>query len=409
MGWRRIPLKRLVDINRRALLETTDGDTAFRYIDISACGRGSLVADPEPMLFRDAPTRARRLVQPGDTIVSTVRTYLRAVWPVSGRADDLVVSTAFAVLSPMQDLDPRFLGWLAQSDVVIEEIVARSVGVSYPALNGLEVGDIKVPAPEIATQRAIADYLDAETNGIEALIDARAKARLALAERRRGVVDQLLLPAEGAGWRHISVKRLLRRIEQGWSPQCESRPAEVDEWGVLKAGAANGGVFRPTENKALPSDIEPLIEYEIRAGDLLVSRANTRELLASVCVVPPVRPRLLLCDKLFRLTPHPDIDTRFLAYALTTSDARRQIESEATGTSDSMQNVGQDTIRQLLIWAPRDRDQQTAIADELDRRLRRISLLDQAMEGQIGLLHERRQALITAAVSGEIDIPEVAA
>src|SRR5204862_363655 len=93
----------------------------------------------EPVTFE--PETSRRLVHPGDTIVSTVRTYLRAVWPVTERTDDLVVSTGFAVLSPRSQLNPGFLGWSAQSDALIEEIVARSVGVSYPAITAGEIGD----------------------------------------------------------------------------------------------------------------------------------------------------------------------------------------------------------------------------------------------------------------------------
>lgn len=77
-----VPLKYIAGINERALSEDTEPDRQLRYIDISAVGRGGLVAEPEEMRFEDAPSRARRLVRHGDTILSTVRTYLRAVWPV---------------------------------------------------------------------------------------------------------------------------------------------------------------------------------------------------------------------------------------------------------------------------------------------------------------------------------------
>ena len=96
-----IPLKHLARINERALPDSTDPDQAIRYLDIGSVGRGELTDTPQRMYFREAPSRARRLVRTGDTIVSTVRTYLRSVWPVTGDTDDLVVSTGFAVLSPM--------------------------------------------------------------------------------------------------------------------------------------------------------------------------------------------------------------------------------------------------------------------------------------------------------------------
>ena len=77
---------------------------------------------------------------------------------------------------------------------------------------------------------------------------------------------------------HWEVKRLkfaLEGIEQGWSPQCENQPADEGEWGVLKVGCVNGNEFDPFENKRLPDDLAPISKYEIRTGDILMSRANT--------------------------------------------------------------------------------------------------------------------------------------
>jgi type I restriction enzyme, S subunit len=71
------PLKHLVTINRESLDETTDPDFAFRYIDIGSVGRGVLLDEPELLSFGQAPSRARRVVRAGDTLISTVRTYLR--------------------------------------------------------------------------------------------------------------------------------------------------------------------------------------------------------------------------------------------------------------------------------------------------------------------------------------------
>ena len=124
-----IPLKHLARINERALAATTDPDREIRYVDIGSVGRGKLVHPPERMRFGVAPSRARRLVSDGDTIVSTVRTYLRAVWPINGDTDGLVVSTGFAVLTPT-DVDPRYFSWWVLSDVFIEEVVAR-IGWSF--------------------------------------------------------------------------------------------------------------------------------------------------------------------------------------------------------------------------------------------------------------------------------------
>ena len=79
-------------------------------------------------------------------------------------------------------------------------------------------------------------------------------------------------------WQMKKMRHLSEAIEQGWSPQCENEPSKGDSPGVLKVGCVNGGRFRPMENKRLPDEIEPVLEYAIKRGDLLVSRANTREL-----------------------------------------------------------------------------------------------------------------------------------
>lgn len=216
--WHRYPLKHLAEINGRALPENTPPETEFRYVDIAAVGSGLLVGEPAAMTFREAPSRARRLVRPGDTIISTVRTYLRAVWPVAGPTGDLVVSTGFAVLSPRSSIDPRFLGWLAQSDAVIEEIVARSVGVGYPAINAAEIGDIEVVVPELREQRAIADYLDERTSVMNDLIEKKWKlvrllqeeidaAILDLIGRSELVQGQKLIPA-------LPLRRLLAKQDR---------------------------------------------------------------------------------------------------------------------------------------------------------------------------------------------------
>ena len=185
-----IPLKRLANLNPETLGEETDPDRFFRYIDIGTTGRGTLVDEPKSMTFDSSPSRARRVLRPGDTILSTVRTYLRAVWTVTSKENDLVASTGFVCLRPRSDVDARFLGWLAQSNVVVEEVVARSVGVSYPAVNPSELGLIKVPCPPIPTQQAIADYLDRETARIDNLIAAKQRMVDLLEERLRVAISE---------------------------------------------------------------------------------------------------------------------------------------------------------------------------------------------------------------------------
>jgi type I restriction enzyme S subunit len=102
--WEVKPLKRWVTMNAAVLPETTSPNHEFRYIDIGAVGTGRLSHEPQKLRFETAPSRARRVLKVADTIVSTVRTYLKAVYFVDADADNLICSTGFVVLTPRPSL-----------------------------------------------------------------------------------------------------------------------------------------------------------------------------------------------------------------------------------------------------------------------------------------------------------------
>lgn len=114
-GWVSRPLKYWVDINGRSLVENTDPEYKFLYLDIGSVSTGYLIRPPERMRFGSAPSRARRIVCNGDTIISTVRTYLKAIYHVTEDEKDLIVSTGFAVLTPLVGVDAEYLSYVIQA------------------------------------------------------------------------------------------------------------------------------------------------------------------------------------------------------------------------------------------------------------------------------------------------------
>jgi type I restriction enzyme S subunit len=168
--WEVRRLKYTASINDEALSETTDPDYEFVYVDISSVDAAKGVVATEVYRFEDAPLRARRIVRDGDTIVSTVRTYLRAIAPIRDPDDNLIVSTGFAVVRPRK-LDSGYLSYALRSPFFVETVVSRSTGVSYPAINAPEVGNIGVSIPPLDEQCAIASFLDRETARIDALTE----------------------------------------------------------------------------------------------------------------------------------------------------------------------------------------------------------------------------------------------
>lgn len=421
--WEVKRLKYCATCNDDVLPGSTPLDYRIRYVDISSVSLEQGIEKVEEYDFDDAPSRARRRVRDGDTILSTVRSYLKAVARIEKPDDTLIVSTGFAVIRPGEALDSRFLSYLLRSDGFVGEVVANSVGVSYPAINASQVMGFVSLIPPIEEQRAIAAFLDRETARIDALIEKKRRFIELLQEKRAALISRAVthgldpnvpLKDSGVEWlgqipAHWEVKRLkfeLVRIEQGWSPLCENTPADENQWGVLKVGCVNGDAFDEAESKTLPDDIEPLTEYEIKVGDVLISRANTRELLGSAALVKSVRPRLLLCDKLYRLRLQSWLDAAYLVYALRSVIARFQYERDSTGASGSMQNIGQDTVKELVLAFP-PKEEQLSIAGALDRENVRIELLRNKVESAIEKLKEYRAALIAVAVAGKIDVREV--
>lgn len=419
------PVKRLkfaATINDEALTEETSPDFELQYVDIGNVGSDGSIDEIVTYRFEDAPSRARRIVRDGDVIISTVRTYLQAIASIENPAGNLIVSTGFAVIRPKAGvLNPHFCKYAIREPEFLAEVIKRSVGISYPAINASEIGDIPVPIPPLTAQRAIADYLDRETERADALLAEKGRLLGLLVEKRRAIITRAVtrglnphapLRDSGLPWlglipEHWEVKRLKHvttKMEQGWSPQCDSFPASEGEWGVLKAGCVNGPVLDENENKRLPDSETPIPELEIKSGDILMSRANTTELLGSCVYIEEVSPQLILCDKLYRFHPEAGkITGSFLVHFLRAHPGRFVMEREASGASNSMQNIGQETVKNLFIPVP-PLPEQRAIVTHIATATAKLDKLRASAERTVALLKERRAALIAAAVTGKLNL-----
>jgi type I restriction enzyme S subunit len=294
---------------------------------------------------------------------------------------------------------------------------------ALPSMTQQDLGNIQFAVPVFEEQQTIARFLDHKTAQIDALIAKKQTLLEKLAEKRtalishavtKGLDPNVKMKNSGVEWlgqvpEHWGVVRLrfvVNKIEQGWSPQCENQPVDDGEWGVLKVGCVNGERFDASENKALPSDLEPKIQYEIKTGDILMSRANTKELLGSAALVNEVRGKLILCDKLYRFISGDNISNKYLVHILRSSLSRYQYEREATGASGSMQNIGQDTVKNLVFALP-PIEEQLKIESQLEEVIARNEDAEKLAKAAIEKLQEYRSALITQAVTGKIDVCNV--
>lgn len=200
--WEAKPLKRWVRLNASTLGEKTNPDFEFRYVDISSVKTGRLARELERLRFAAAPSRARRVLRRGDTIISTVRTYLKAIWYVDEDADDLIASTGFAVLTPGKGVEPEYLGYVIQSSAFVNRVTANSIGIAYPAIAETVLGRFPVAMPPTVTeQQTIVAHIKSESIPLETAIEqALAEIKLIREYRDRLIADAVIGQVDLRGW-----------------------------------------------------------------------------------------------------------------------------------------------------------------------------------------------------------------
>src|SRR3989337_2296575 len=181
-------LKHLSSVDDESLPEDTDPEREIIYVDIGNVDASAGIAAKERYSFSTAPSRARRVVRHGDVIVSTVRTYLKAIAAIVDPEPNLVVSTGFAVIRPRL-LDFRFAAYALRAPYFVDRVVAHSVGVSYPAINATEMACFPIVFPALEEQHAIAAFLDRETSKIDALVAKKERLIKLLQEKRAALIS----------------------------------------------------------------------------------------------------------------------------------------------------------------------------------------------------------------------------
>jgi type I restriction enzyme S subunit len=359
----------------------------------------------EPTKFTTATGAAlhSRLVPGGQTVLVLVRGMALAHGlPVARLPFDAAINQDVRGLVLRPEFDPEFVYYaLVGRRAELNAHIDRAAHGTARLLETVYSHRIAW-MPELTAQRTIATFLDRECERISAAASRESELTSCLSRVPAGLfeADHRVRAAE-----RVPLRFSLRAVEQGWSPQCEARLAEPGGWGVTKTGAANYGHFRPDEHKALPVDLRPLPEFELRVGDLVMSRANTRELAGSAARVRELGGwRLLMCDKLYRLGVRDQVlDPDFAVLAINSREARRQIEASTSGASASMQNISQDVVRGLRLPRPSLADQRAIVArvNAASRDVARSMSI--ASELRVALT-AYRSSLIHEAVTGKLDV-----
>lgn len=391
-GWSWSPLGRIAE--RRKESGRPDLEPLSVFLDGGVVPRADRQADNHNRLGESLDPYL--MVEPGDLVFNKLRVWQGGFGHSAHRG---IVSPAYFVLRPAQS-DPRFLDYLLHSVPFLQELTRRSKWMppSQFDIGWEELRSLPVLTPPLAEQRRIADFLDAETARIDALITAKQQMIEVLTRRLGRALDDRM---SALGPPSTALRRFTRSITQGTSGIAGATPAGVGEWGILKLSAVRNGVFRQDENKVVGPDFPVDESLRPQPGDLLVTRSNTPAYVGDACAVREDVGQVLLPDLIYRIRTDGRLDPVFASMALRTTSARLALSSAARGTSQSMVKLRGEDILNVEVPVPPLAVQREVVALH-DKAVNHHQRLSATLTHQIELLREHRQALITAAVSGEL-------
>jgi type I restriction enzyme S subunit len=353
----------------------------------------------------------------GDVLVSTVRTYLKAIAHAPTLTSPLVCSTGFAVLTPRSSLDSRFLFYWARSSFFVDEVVARSTGVSYPAINPSDLGQLPVPELPLRQQRRIAGFLDAKLARLDELARKKERQLALLAENRQALITHAVtcglnpnaptkpsnLPQLGAVPAHWTPTRLkyLARIRYGLG---QPPKPQADGLRMIRATNVDAGRITP-ENMAFidPSEVPESRDATLKAGEIIVVRSGAYT-CDSAIIPAEYEGAIAGYDMIVRVKK---VEPEFVAYSLLSGPVR-DAQLKPCSLRAAQPHLNAEELGDCVLAVP-PREEQREIVSFLSTATTRFDAVTTSIKLQHTKLSEYRQALITAAVTGQVTIPEEAA
>lgn len=333
------------------------------------------------------------------------------------------VSSAYIGLISIKHVVPEFFAYLFKCKPYIQALQSTSNLVrDGQALRFENFSQVSLPKIPDIEQEKIAKFLDHETAKIDTLIDKQQQLIKLLKEKRQAMISHAVTkglnphaPMRDSGvewlsevpehWDVCKLKHIISSLESGVSVNAADIPAYGDELGVLKTSCVYTRSFRVEENKTVLKEEENRVKCPIRKGAIIISRMNTPELVGASALVEADETNIYLPDRLWQtvFASNIKLNPKFIAFFMMIKGFRNKISLAAEGASSSMQNIAKDDYLSINIALP-DIAEQDEIVSHLENKLGGFQKLEERANKAIELIQERRTALITAAVTGKIDV-----
>ena len=327
----------------------------------------------------------RTTVSEGDLLMTIVGTIGRVAIVPAG-LNGICLQRSVAVIKPNKEIiNNRYLMYQLQNMRSFLEKEAR--GVAQKGIYLKQVSQLDIKLPELEQQKQIVKVLDKVTE----LISLRKQQLTKLDELVKARFVEMFgeISDNSMNWDCFTIGKLISTIESGWSGNGKQREKHADEIAVLKVSAVTKGYFIPTECKVL-DDQHNIKKYVYpQKGDILFSRANTKEMVGATVLIKKDYPDLILPDKLWKIRFCTDVNPIYMKHVLSTTTVRNAFSAASTGTSGSMYNVSMEKFKGVIIPVP-----PLSVQNEFAAFVERVDQQKQTVQQSLEKLELMKKALM---------------
>ncbi|WP_165965968.1 restriction endonuclease subunit S [Actinomadura sp. 7K534] len=344
-----------------------------------------------------------QLVDPGWLVVNRMKAWQGSVGVSPYRG---IVSGHYICFRPKHGEDPRYLNWLLRSPPYALEYsrISRGVRPNQVEIDNDDLRVLPVRLPPLEEQRRIADFLDAETARIDELRTYRCRQVSLLGERLSRIWYEVFADL-GLRYGWVPVRRFVESLVDGPFGSSLTSSHYVDEGARVVRLGNIGAVEFKDENKAFiaPKYFRQLRRHEVVGGDLVIAGlGDEQHPLGRACIVPDTLGPAIVKADCFRVRLDSNsVRHDYAAWALSSPQGNEQARAVGRGTTRSRINL---EVAKTLCLPPASIAEQKAAVQQMASVRRSIQAVSKTCETQLRLLEERRRAVITAAVTGELDV-----
>lgn len=319
---------------------------------------------------------------------------------------DVAFNQQINAIKPLIGIDSYFTFYQAQSPKFKNQLEKLSSATTVPIVNKGKFNTIQFRIAPLPEQRAIVARIEELFSELDHSIANLKSAQAKLEIYRQAVLKKAFeggFTDQNLKWKDVEFGQLIKSIDAGKSFRCDERPPKKNEVGVLKVSAVTWGEFLEEESKTVTDNSKINKSYFVNKGDFLLSRANTIELVGNSVIVKSISKTLMLSDKTLRLKFHEDLANDFyFLYFLSSRDGKKQIQILSSGNQESMRNIGQSRIKQILIPIPPKFEIQTLIVQEIESRLSVADKLAETIKTNLLKSESLRQSILKQAFEGKL-------